>query len=1129
MIKLTEKQQEAVFLRDCDLLVSAAAGSGKTAVLSERILQEIVDKDNPADVTEFLIVTFTNAAAAEMKDRIGKKILEASADNSLEPQVKKHLKRQLSLMSKASINTIHSFCLDVVRNNFHFLDIDPNVRVADKNEVEILKMQVAEDMMEQMFAEEGNLFFEIIKWLGGGHDELFIEKLLEIYRFLNGFPNPLEWLNEKIEEYNTENFNSSAVLWIDNAREIATQDIEFLVYQAKNLRKNLIRDNIDSYRETVEEDIDVLKGFMALLKEDERDFLGKSLSFSKLKPKPKDAEENLCKKYQKQRDEIKKKAQEIAKNLNFSQEDLLFQTEKMYPRLKCLEKSIVVFDKLFKERKKKLSIIDFSDFEHLALEILSDEANGVAKALSEKYREIMVDEYQDCNQTQELIFSYISRKVDGVSSNMFMVGDIKQSIYRFRLADPDIFAYKNRKYLGEGLQRKIVLNKNFRSSATILDGINSVFEKAMTEQFGGTNYSDDEKLYFREDVADKTTESKCEFAVINKIPSDNEEADFIAERILNLIDEGYNFSDIAVLSRNTANLSEVEKALKLREIPYFIDGGNGYFDSIEITLLSSMLKVIDNPMQDIELVALLRSPVFEFDDNLLARIRLEKKGPYYGALIKYAAGENDDAVKCQDFLNKLSKWRDKVLFTPVDEFIQQLISDSGLDIFVMSLPGGEQRMANLKLFVLQARQLQKSGFNGLFSFVSYMDRMSAGGESSEAKLLSENSNVVRLMTIHKSKGLEFPVVFLCCCDKTFYKRDATGDLILHKTAGIGIKMLDFDRKIKYPMVTHSNVKYHMLKDNLSEEMRVLYVALTRAKEKLICTATLPAETVKITHSPEDNGEAYYNARSASCYFDWIKLGFDDNWQVDIISPNNIGFNKYKDERIETVVPEVTENTDVFEILEYKYPFEKATNLPTKLSVSEIKRRNEQDSPGETKLYIPEISETPSFMSGEHISAADKGIINHLVLKHIDILNPQVDSCVEVLIEKELISAEEAHFVEKEAIDFFFESNFGERVKKSQKVSRELPFSIDVEVDKLFEDYGLKGEKIMLQGIIDLLFEEDDNLILLDFKTDKFLDHSRKEMYKQQLDLYEKAAEKIFGKKVTERYLYMLSKKEFIKF
>lgn len=1128
MIKLTDKQREAVFTRNCDLLVSAAAGSGKTAVLSERILQKIIDKDNPADVTEFLIVTFTNAAAAEMKDRIGKKILEASADDTLEPQMKKHLKRQLSLLSKASINTIHSFCLDVVRNNFHFLDIDPNVRVADKNEIEILKMQVAEDMLEEMFAEEGPLFSKVLKWLGGGHDEIFIEKLLEIYRFINGFSNPTEWFCEKTEEYNPENFNDfSSRKWIDCARKIAIEDIGLLIYRAKKLLSNLIRDDIDTYQETVKEDIVLLERYLSALN-DGKEYLKLSLSFSKLKPKPKDAEEVLCKKYQKQRDEIKKKAQEITLSLNFTKEELLLQTKKMYPLLKCVEKSIITFDRLFKERKKKLSIIDFSDFEHLALEVLSDDSNGVAKMLSEKYREIMVDEYQDCNQTQELIFSYISKKIDGESSNMFMVGDIKQSIYRFRLADPDIFAEKNRNYMDEGLKRKIVLNKNFRSSATIIAGINSVFEKTMTEAFGGTNYTDDEKLYFREDVENKSSDSKCEFAVINKIPSDNSEADYIAEKIIGLIGEGYKFSDIAVLSRSTANLFEVEKALKMREIPYFTDGGNGYFESVEISVLSSMLKVIDNPMQDIELVALLRSPMFEFDDNLLAKIRFEKKGPYYSALIKYATSENYGAVKCRDFLNKLSKWRDMVLFTPVDEFISHLISDSGLDIFVMSLPGGEQRMANLKLFVLQARQLQKSGFNGLFSFVSYMDRMSTGGESSEAKLLSENSNVVRLMTIHKSKGLEFPVVFLCSCDKVFYKRDTYGDLILHKIAGIGIKMLDFDRKIKYPMVTHSNIKHYMLKDNMSEEMRVLYVALTRAKEKLICTATLPTETLGLLHSVEEKELAYYNAKSAGCYFDWIKFGFDENWQVDIISPDSIGFTVFENEKNECGIFEKADLSKVCDILEYNYPFQKAATLPTKLSVSEIKRRNEYDSPEETKLYIPEISETPSFMVDKDISATDKGIINHLVLRHIDIINPDVEKCIAELTEKELLSIDEAKAVQKDSIDSFFESDIGIRLKKADKVFRELSFGIDVEVSELFDGYGQENEKIMLQGIIDLVFEEKGNLILLDYKTDQFLDSARKEMYLKQLDLYKKAVEKIYNKKVTEKYLYMLSNKELIK-
>ena len=647
MIKLTDRQREAVFTRDCDLLVSAAAGSGKTAVLSERILQYILDPVNPASVTDFLIVTFTNAAAAEMKDRIGKKIMEA-ADSTLDADMKRHLRKQLSLIGKASITTIHSFCLDIIKNNFHHIGIDPNVRVADGNESEILKLQVADEMVEQMYAKNGNLFSELCKWLGNGNDDALIDEILSIYKFLRGFPNPFEWLCEKIGLYNPESVkNISDVVWIDKMISTGKEKIKTYILRMEQLIDKASAEGIYTYEETFSEDLLTLNDYLQCFEKGIDALIKKEPVFSTLKPKPRDADADVCEFLKNERTEIKNKAIEISKNFNFSEKEIFAQLEKVYPRLKCLEESLVLFDRLFKEKKKKEAIIDFSDFEHLALEILSDDANGVADSLKERYVEIMIDEYQDCNQTQELIFSYINRKIDGNSTNMFMVGDIKQSIYRFRLADPDIFADKNRRYLADGVQKKIILNNNFRSRSTILDGVNAVFENIMSEELGGVNYSDDEKLFFPTENPDKTEDNKCEIVLVRKDESsDLNEADYVAEEILKLVEDGYNFRDIAILVRQKSKAALLEKALKFRNIPYFADGGGGYFDSLEISILSSMLKVIDNPMQDIELVALLRSPVFEFDDNLLTKIRLEKKGPFYGALLKYAEKNDDDGSRC---------------------------------------------------------------------------------------------------------------------------------------------------------------------------------------------------------------------------------------------------------------------------------------------------------------------------------------------------------------------------------------------------------------------------------------------------------------------------------------------------
>ncbi len=1135
MIKLTEMQEKAVFARDCDLLVSAAAGSGKTAVLSERIIQLLMDRENPASINEFLIVTFTNAAASEMKERIGKKIMEAASDMSLDKEVRTHLKKQLSLLSRASITTIHSFCLDIIKNNFHLLDIDPAFRVADPSEAEILKMQTAELLLEESYAgKNAQVFSQLCKWLGKGKDEELLNEILRIYRFVCGFPNPIGWLNNAAENYNPENFSSLAEnMWV---KELVSFGKEQVSYQLERAEKAFLvakEAEIAPYADTLYEDINVIKDYLAGFGDEGNPKLPDYPQFGKMKNKPRDADEAVCNYIKEERAAIKKAVCEVADSLDIDGVTVKEQLEKAYPLVKCLKESVELFHTLFKEKKKKLGVVDFSDFEHMALEILADSENGVANELRETYREIMIDEYQDCNPTQEMIFSYINRKKDGKSINMFMVGDMKQSIYRFRLADPEIFAGKNKNYSRDGSQVKIVLNNNFRSSATILDGINSVFSKVMSEKTGDVEYGDEEKLYFRSEHAEKEKEKKCELVVLEKATNDEQEdasePDCIAERILELVEEGYSFRDIAILLRSTKGKSaEIEEALKIRNIPYYTDSGSGYFESMEIALLSTLLKVIDNPMQDIELVSLLRSPIFRFDENMLLEIRSAHKGPFYGALRRYAGNGDETAQACSRFLNKLAFWRDMALSMPVDEFVEFLTLDSGIDVFAAVLPGGGQRSANLRLFLLQARLLQKSGFKGLFSFVSFLDRLSAGGEGAEAKMLSENSNVVRIITIHKSKGLEFPVVFLSGTGTAFNKRDLSGNILLHKTMQMGIKLPDNKRQIKYPFVSHKAVASRLARENISEEMRVLYVALTRAKERLICTASVKNAAEKVEKYAGKDEISPYEAASAKNFFEWISMGLDENWKVEILKPEDIAVSQAKLPEEEGPERKVENFDEVAKIFEYKYPYEKSTLLPTKLSVSEIKKRHNYEDATQMKVYMPQLIEKRSFSETREFSAAEKGIINHLVFSAVDIQVPDVEKTIAELLEKGLMTKEEEAVVERNAIEAFFSGEYGERLKKADKVLREMSFGIELKVSEIFPQQD-NDDTIMVQGIIDLLFIEGENAVVLDYKTDVFLDAERREMYKKQLEIYSAAAEKITGRKVSEKCLYMVRTGEYVKF
>ena len=844
MPNFTPDQKKAIETLGKDIIVTAAAGSGKTAVLSERVLNIILNEDT--DVTDFLIVTFTNAAAAEMKSRISSKIADAIAGGQVSPKKARHLNRQLSLITRASITTIHSFCLDIIRSNFYLLDIDPKFRVLEEGEAELMKISSAEQMLEEMYGGKNpELVSNLCKWLGGGNDDKLISEIIKIYKFISSFSHPLKWLENQAEKYNPENLlDIDALSWIREIKHIYKIKFEGLISQAEELKNHALEYEITSYAGTFADDEIQLKRVYDAFSGtwDELHFAAESFTFGTLARKPKDADEFAIEHLKNGREKIKDAAKDmIAVISRMSAHDIRQNIGMMYPLLTCLNDAVSTLDRIYSEKKREASALDFGDFEHMALQILRDSENGVAKKLENKYKYILVDEYQDCNPVQEELFSLVSRKESGVSCNMFMVGDIKQSIYKFRQADPEIFIDKSIRYSDESSNgEKISLNKNFRSSNAVLDYVNHIFSRIMSTSVGEMEYTDSEKLYYREDNPPAITDKdKCELIIASSdADTDCEnkyelEARVISSRISKLINEGYKYKDIVILYRGMGQKSEaLEQEFKTCGIPYYLDSRRGYFETLEVGLFLSILRIIDNPSSDIPLTGVLRSPLFNFDENDLVKIRYSKKGMLFDALKSYSAGDDETALKCADFLNKLSKWRDSVISKPIAEFVPYILSESGLGLFAAGLPGGKQRCANLNLMTEHAKSFSAASSGGLFGFVEYMDRLQVHSDSGSAKTLSESSNVVRIMTIHKSKGLEFHTVILPYCN---WQIDNGSKLWVEpeKDPFNKLPLLPIECTSSLKESVFSNDYQKEYSDTLVDNLNILYVAFTRAAANLI--------------------------------------------------------------------------------------------------------------------------------------------------------------------------------------------------------------------------------------------------------------------------------------------------------
>lgn len=1265
--KWTKEQLEAITESGCNLLVAAAAGAGKTAVLVERIIRKITDDKNPVDIDKLLVVTFTNAAATEMRERVSdaiSKALDMNPDSDI-------LQRQLLLLNKASITTIHSFCLEVIRNNFHCIELDPGFRIADETESILMKMEVLEELFDEKYEKDvlSEDFIKLVECYGGNRDDRMLQEIvLTLYEFVQSHPWPEKWLKEHVEAYNLpDGFDFGQTEWGRELKKSIEIELNGALNILKKARELVERsEGLEPYLTNLNDDFTLVSDLLSCCNKTENEwnwdklFLAfTELQFGRLSRCGRDVDKVVQEQVKTMRDNVKDLLKKIKEKVfTANSRDIIDDLQKLYPVVRCLSDLVLEFGEKYKTKKKEKSLLDFSDLEHFCLEILTqDSANSAestsadlntivpseaALAYRERYEEILVDEYQDSNLVQEVILNIISRK-DTDKPNVFMVGDVKQSIYRFRQARPELFLEKYNMYSSESgfKNRKILLYKNFRSREEVINSVNYIFKQIMSMNIGELDYNENEYLnlgasYNVLDECDSVCGGEVELHIIDMDHSEdmNDEEDInltaddvetaeisdeeeqpdamqmearvVAKRInefVNPVNEDKIFKvydkkmgsyrkveyrDIVILLRTTRNWSNVfVEELSAQGIPAYADSGSGYFKTIEVQTILSLLQIIDNPMQDIAMLSVLRSPIAEISPDELVEIRMcNKEGSFYEAMKIFAQiGTTGISEKIGNFLENLSKWRNRAFYMSTSELIWYLFSDTGYYSYAGAMPGGEQRQANLRILFERARQYEETSYKGLFNFINFINRLkSSSGDMGSAKILGENENVVRIMSIHKSKGLEFPVVIVSGCSKRFNMQDMNKSILVHQDLGFGLDYVDYKRRIQYSTIPKHAVRYRMMFETLSEELRILYVAFTRAREKLVITGTvknLANAAAKWSECLYDSQDKLpeYRMLKARCYLDWIApvvmrhndgnvlrnllandvfsiKSFDDksSWKVTLWNRENVLKAKNDEEIVQKDISSVIDrmtanaadsmyNDDIEKRLAWEYPYSKSGRLPTKMSVTELKRRFNTEFADEysaASVHMPPLIKKPVFLQEKtDFSAAERGTILHFVMQHINLSKAgtinDIKFQVDQMVINELLTQKEAETVDYHRINRFLHSELGKRLIKAERLYREVPFNIEVRSTEIYRDlpedlYG--DDTILLQGVIDCYFEENGEIVLIDYKTDYVQDNEvdvMKEKYRMQIEYYTMALQQIMGRKVRERYIYLFWNGHIIKY
>lgn len=1251
-MKFTPEQQRVIELHNSNILVSAAAGSGKTAVLVERIIRMICDGEHPADIDRLLIVTFTNAAAAEMRERIAAGItarLETDPGNE-------HIQKQSALLHNAQITTIDSFSLFLIRNHFNEIGLDPDFRVADEGEIKLLQQEVLAQLLEDAYAgqfvpEAPEQFHACVEYFcPGGRESVLEQHILNLSRYAGSFPWPEEWLEERKNDYAAGDME--ALVHSDYGQyltERVNRTVEGCLEKLREVKRLCeLPDGPYMYGELTEAEIEQLERLTSCKDLEEQAAKVPTVTFGRL-PSKKD-------------DSVDPAKRELAKAIRNSVKDTLSDLSESYFKtplelaveqgkacrepLRMLLDLVLEFDRRLLVAKQERHLIDFSDMEHYALQILLkrekvEESGGtgtdrtetkyrivpsdVAMEYRQYFQEILIDEYQDSNLVQEYLLSAISGEEEG-RYNRFMVGDVKQSIYKFRLARPELFLEKYDTYQEAGDLCRIDLAKNFRSRIQVVDAVNGVFSRIMSREIGGIAYDDKAALYpgavypAQEDPAygsellliQKPEKGEREESSIGEqhakgagvlVDYDNVrqlEALAIAARIkqlkgsMQVMEKStgelrpVRYSDMVILLRTTSGWDEeFKKILEQQGIPVYITSKTGYFGALEVQELLQFLRVLDNPRQDIPLFGVMQSVFGGFTQEEIAQIRSggeghsRKRMTLYEALKEVAqSGRTEDtelSIKANDFLQRIDHYRNLTPYTSIRDLLQRILDDYDYLNYVTALPTGSKRRANVEMLLTKASAFEKTSYFGLFHFIRYMEQLEKYDvDYGEADTLDENADVVRIMSIHKSKGLEFPVVFVSGLSKRFNMQDANQSLIVDMDLGVAVDYVDSVRRIKNKTLRRAVLSAKMKEDNLAEELRVLYVALTRAREKLILTAVLDKADEKWELSQMTGQEklTYLDFCEAGSYMDFLlpilpKTGIAvKTLRTEDLAAEELGEQLRMGDRREqlrliacgetplTGDPEENERKlmHLRERFAYQYPHPGLQKLYTKTTVSELKiaAMAEKDEAAfhtfEEKEVVPYI---PGFRrEQEKVSGAVRGNAFHRTMELLDFTylftesglftgcpnyyeeyrrgldKNRLQNRLEEFLQRETVSLrlteEYAKAVSLPKILNFLEQELAYRMWRAQEqglLYREQPFVLGIDAKRLDPDLP-EGEKVLIQGIIDVFFIEDGEIVLLDYKTD-VIDSLEAlwNRYNVQIQYYEEALTKLMQMPVKERILY----------
>lgn len=1256
-MKFTEDQQRVIDLRNCNILVSAAAGSGKTAVLVERIVELVsgsgCDSARAVDIDRLLIVTFTNAAAAQMRERITKALsdrVEAEPDNE-------HIKKQLMLIHNAKIMTIHSFCLYLIKNHFNDIGLDPDFRTADEGEIRLLKQEVLSELLEEQFALGRQEFTDCVEYFAYDGREKRLEELIErLYTFSGSYPFPEKWLRQHRMDYHVETFEELVKTeWFAGMM----QEISALLQECKEQEKAALKvceepDGPYFYAVALEQDQELLAGLEQELasvvqtaSEPEQSVASAEMDSSVAK----DAFEALAARVQgisyarmapKKDDSVSAEKRELVKAMRERVKSLLGTLSEKYfvsgPKqwlAECRQADAalcelvdlaLLFGERLTEKKREKNLLDFEDMEHLALQILlKEEENGqmvpsdTALEYREQFVEILIDEYQDSNLVQEFLLQSISGEDDG-RFNRFMVGDVKQSIYKFRLARPELFLEKFATYQKEdGNCVRVDLKQNFRSRHEVTDCVNDLFLQLMHRELGGVEYDADAALYpaaqFPEadgeaadarekDVALGSEEKQgsavpvstaCEVSIARS-PYEPElciaaisgekgedpkelEAKMIAGKIREIVgklpvrdsESGQlrpaRYQDIVILLRTTSGWDETfKKILEENAIPVFVTSKTGYFAATEVQTVLNFLRVLNNPLQEIPLFGVLKSVLFGFGDTQLATLRaLDETGKrcLYDC-VKLAAGEGESGEgsvgygrgsngadaslreKCCSFLSFLNRYREYAVYLPIHKLMEQFLEETGYLYTVSALPGGVQRRINVEMLLTRAESFEKTSYSGLFHFIRYMEQLEKYDiDYGETGASDENADVVRIMSIHKSKGLEFPVCFVSGLSKRFNRQDSVAPVLMDMDLGLAIDWVDPTARIRHTTLKKNVLARKLNADSMGEELRVLYVALTRAEEKLILTGTCKED--KLPQEDATQGAYGYSAlrlQEASSYYDlvlpaWQSVGRrlqictqEELLQAELVRAS-LGYNSRQKLFEEAGKEPEAAELALCERLQKPYAHENLAGLFVKTTVSELKKEGMQEEAAEGLELFPEeevVPYLPQFVreQEENVSGTTRGSAYHRLLEIFPFERQEtwtaekIRTVIEEYKADRRLSEEYAAAINVYKIRAFLQTPLAARMAKaarSNRLHREQPFVLGLSANRLNTDFP-EDETVLIQGIIDVYLEEEDGIVLADYKTDLVKDPKELILrYRVQLDYYEEALVRLTGKCVKEKLIY----------